>query len=317
MNPTPQKSTFVYSLPTPFRFPCQKAIFVGLLIFNRNITLILVAVLAITSSCNLFRHKDTSKGKPLARVKDVYLYDSDVKDLVKNAHSPKDSLEVIKNFVDSWVKKQLMLDKAQTYLSSEQQDLEQQLKDYKESLLIFRYESELTRQKLDTIVKDGEVEEYFSKNKDNFELRDQLMQFLFVKIRKDAPKIDTARVLIRSSKEADRKKLASYCIQYASDYLLKDTIWYELNNIYRQMPIKQEALESLAKNKMSGEVEDSSYIYLLKVNNFRGRTELAPLDFVKDDIRRIIINKRKIDLISKTYDNLYKDGLQKGDLEKY
>lgn len=274
-------------------------------------------LLVLLPSCRFFRKKDDTKGKPLARVKDAYLYESDIKSLIKNTKSAKDSADLVNSYIDSWIRKQMMLDKAQTYLPADQQDLEQQVRDYKESLLIFRYENELTRQKLDTTVTDSELLAYYNQFKDNFDLKEDIVQFNYIKVPKDAPKIDSARVLLKSPKENDQKKLASYCYQYAKDFSLKDTMWYDLSRVYKQIPIAQDALENLARNKMSGEVEDSDYIYLLKVNNFRGRTELAPPIYVKEDIRKIVLNSRKIDLISKTYDNLYKDGLKNGDLEKY
>jgi hypothetical protein len=282
-----------------------------------QLLVILLLTLLGASSCKYFRKEDNSgEEKPLARVKDTYLYYPEVARMVKDAPK-KDSAQIVDNYIDAWIKKQLMLGKAMDYLSDEEQDLEQQVKDYRESLLIFRYENGLVKEKMDTIVPDDAINKYYEQYPDNFELKDDIVQFFYVKVPKDAPKIDSARYLIRSERESDRKKLASYCFQYAEDFYIKDSLWYEVNRIYRQIPIEQEELQSLARNKMSGEVEDSSYIYLLKINNFRGRSELAPLDYVKEDITRIIINKRKIDLINATYESLYKDGVKKGDFEKY
>ncbi|MDX2002993.1 MAG: peptidylprolyl isomerase [Chitinophagales bacterium] len=270
----------------------------------------------LTSSCKYFRKEDPPKEKAIARYKDNYLYYSEVAELIKKAPN-RDSANLVKNYVDAWIKKQLILDKAMSTLGDEEQDIEKQIKDYRESLLMYKYEDHLINEQLDTNVSEEAIRQYYEANTDNFLLKQDAVQFIYIALPRDAPKIDSARFLINSAKAADRKKLMAYCFQYAEDFSLADTLWVETSLIQRQIPIAAEQMESIARNKSTAEVEDSSYLYLLKVNNFKPRGELAPLDFVKEDIKRLIINKRKIDLINATYDKLLQQAVKKGNFEKY
>lgn len=236
--------------------------------------------------------------------------------MVKGA-TAEDSAEVAKNYIDAWVKRQLILEVAETYLTAEQLDIERRVQDYRESLIIYSYENELIQQKLDTVVSQTEIDAYFEQYKENFLLTEDIAQFYYVKLSKDAPKLDATRDMFRSNSREDKEQLLGYCVTYAADFYLKDSIWYELSGIYKQIPIDQLQLRTLSKNKLSGEVEDSLYIYLLKVNDFKEQQEPAPLNYIKEDIAKIILNKRKMELVNKTYENLYKDAVEHGNFKKY
>lgn len=274
-------------------------------------------MLLASASCGWFE-KNEREGDPIvAEVNGKYLYQSDIAEMGAKGLTPADSAEVIKNFVDAWVKKQLILGKAEEYLSPEQLDIEKRVQDYRESLIIYHYENELIKQKMDTLVGDNEVIAYFEQYKENFLLTEDIAQFYYVKLPKDAPKLDDARRMFRSDKTEDKEMLKEHCMQYAADFYLQDSIWYELSGIYKQIPIDQLQLRTLSKNKLSGEVEDSLYIYLLKVNDFREQQQPAPLNYIKEDVAKIILNKRKMELINTTYENLYKDAVENGDFKQY
>lgn len=270
-----------------------------------------------TTSCKWFNKNDRENDPIVAEVGDKYLYLSDVNEAVAKGASPEDSAEVTKNFVDAWIKRQLILEVAETYLTAEQLDIERRVQDYKESLIIYSYENELIKQKLDTTVTDDDVIAYFDQYEENFLLTEDIAQFYYAKLPKDAPKLDDAREMFQSKSVEDREQLLGYCITYAADFYLKDSIWYELSGIYKQIPIDQLQLRTLSKNRLTGEVEDSTYIYLLKFNDFKEQGEPAPLNYIRQDIAKILLNKRKMELVNKTYENLYKDAVEKGGFKKY
>lgn len=274
--------------------------------------------LLVLGSCDFFQRDSRTEDPVLARVGDKYLYASDVADLLKAAQTAADSAEMTGRFVDDWVKRQLILIKAETYLPSEaEMDIDKRVRDYRESLLVYAYENELIMQKMDTIVSPDEIAQYYVDHEESFELIEDIVQFYYLKIPREAPKLDEARDLFRLDQEEDKQRLVEYGFKYAEDFYLKDSIWYELNLLYSEIPIDLRQLKTMALNRLSGEVEDSSYVYLLKINDYIPQREQAPLAYVEDNIRNIILNRRKQKLINATYDNLYKDGLKNGSFEKY
>lgn len=277
----------------------------------------ILPLLLASASCKWFNKTERTDDPVIAEVGGKFLYQSDIAEVISKGLTPQDSIEVANNFIDAWVKKQLILEMAEKYLSAEQLDIERRVEDYRESLIIYHYENELIQQKMDTVVEDEEIVTYFTEYQENFLLTEDIAQFYYVKLPKEAPKIDDARKMFRSNNVEDKEMLAAHCKQYATDFYLQDSIWYELSGIYKQIPIDQLQLRTLSKNKLSGEVEDSLYIYLLKVNDFREQQQPAPLNYIKDNVKKIILNKRKMELITKTYENLYKDAVENGDFKKY
>ena len=72
------------------------------------------------SGCQKFEKRPAQQ--PLARVGEKYLYTSDVQDIFPNNLPENDSILILNNFVDKWIKKQLLLQKAELNLSDEQKD---------------------------------------------------------------------------------------------------------------------------------------------------------------------------------------------------
>lgn len=268
-------------------------------------------------SCDFINRNGADNDKLLAAVGDATLYMSDMEELLKPQQTARDSAEIIETYRDNWIRRQLVLQKAKKYLPEEQLNVEQQIEDYRESLLIYAYENELIKQKLDTTVSGQAIEAYYKDHQDNFELSEDIVQFYFVKLPLEAPKLDSARHFFRQAQQGNKDKLVEYCYQYAEDFYLKDSIWYELNDIYKQIPIESLQLRTMAMNNLSGEVEDEGHIYLLKINDYKEQRTQAPLAYVADDIKKIIINRRKMELVNTTYDNLYKDAVKSGSFEKY
>ena len=73
-----------------------------------------------------------------------------------------------KDFIEKWVRNQLLLNKAEINLTDEEKNVEQQIENYRSSLLIYAYEQSYLRQNLDTVVTDKEIEDYYKENQSNF-----------------------------------------------------------------------------------------------------------------------------------------------------
>ena len=254
---------------------------------------------------------------PVARVNDKYLYYSDIKNIIRKTVVIEDSAQVIRNYIDDWIKHNLVLQKAATYLPPEKLDVQKQVNNYRESLIIHLYERELILQKLDTAISVEEIRRYYEDFKSNFELREDIIQLYYIKLANTGPKLDSIKAFINAQSETDKIKLTDYCFQYAEDFSISDSAWFEIERVYQQLPIRKEYMDMLIQYNSSGIVQDSNYTYLLKVNSFKIKGELAPFNYIINDISKIILNKRKVDLINSTYRSLYQDGVKSGSFEIY
>lgn len=275
----------------------------------------LYKILGITILLSLVTCKNNipkNKNIPVARVFDKYLYTSDLTGLVNQETSSKDSAQIIKNYIDKWIKEQLVLQKAELNLSPEQKDVNHQLEDYRASLLIFKYEQQWIKQNLDTSVSDKEIKDYYNSYSSNFLLQENIVKAIYIKIPKTASDVEKIRSLYRSNKEEDSKILEGLCIEYAKTYDTFKSDWVMLNFILKELPHTISDQEEFLKNHKYYETEDDNYFYFLNIKEYKLKNEISPLTIATDNIKQILLNKRRFNLIKQLENNIYNDALNYG-----
>jgi len=255
--------------------------------------------------------------KPIARVGDAYLYSSELKDAAVKGPDKKDSLEKVKAYINNWIHETLILQQAEKNLTEDKMKFEKMVQDYKKSLITYEYESELVKQKLDTTVSDDEVAKYYDDNKSNFELKDNIIKVIYVKVKKKAPRVEKVREWYRSAVTKDRDLLSNYCYQYADNFYLDDNTWLLFDDVLKEIPMKLYDKEAFLQNNRTIEAQDSTHFYFVNIKGFMTKNSTSPLSFEKANIKNIILNKRKVGLIKKMRDDIYNEGLKNKVFEIY
>ncbi|MCF8331938.1 MAG: hypothetical protein K9H84_05755 [Bacteroidales bacterium] len=261
--------------------------------------------------------ENNKEGDPVARVGDTYLYKSDLEGLITNSGIARDSIETVNNYINNWVKQQVVLQKAEENLMANQLDIEQKLEEYRRSLIVYRYETELIKQNLDTIVSNDEIKEYYEKHQEDFVLRDNIIKVLYVKVRKDAPNQRQLGSFLKSEEPADRQKLREFCERYAVNYFLNDDTWLFFNDLLKEIPIKTYNQENYLRNNRYVVEQDSVFKYYINIKGFRIKESTSPLAFEKDRIRDIIINQRKMKLVREMEEAVLREAHKNKKIEIY
>ena len=275
----------------------------------------LIFSLILLTSCSYFFKKKTER--ILARAYDDFLFESDLKGVIPSGVSHKDSANLARNFIDAWVRQKLLIHQAENNLTSQQMDFSVQLENYKNSLTIYEYEHELVNQKLDTVVSDEEIENYYAANQKNFQLKENIVQLQYIKLPRKSGNLNQLKKLLNSDAPEDKTKLSELAEKYAADYFLDNQNWLLLNDVLSQIPIKTYNQEEFLKTHHVVEVQDSGYSYIVRFRDFRIKDNISPLNFEKERIRNILLNKRKIDLINKMHQDVYENALKKRDFETF
>jgi hypothetical protein len=268
-------------------------------------------------SCKNGSGPENKDRKPIARVFDKYLYADELNGVVAAGTPPADSAKITSNYITNWAHEALILKKAESNLNEEQKNVEKQLQAYRTSLLLYAYEKELVRQKLDTSVSSADIESYYQKNQSDFQLKDNIIKVLYVKVNKKAPELAKLRSLYRSDVPKDREALASYCHQFAENFFLDDNSWLLFDDLLKEIPIATYNKELFLRNNRFVEVADSIHLYFVNIKGFKIKNSISPLPFEKDNIRNIIINKRKLELINSMKEDVYKNAEVQKDVEYY
>jgi len=275
----------------------------------------LLFTLILLTSCSGFFKKKTER--TLARAYGEYLFESDMKGVVAPGISAKDSIMIVKSYVDSWVRQRLILHQAEKNLQSSQLDFSKQLENYKNSLIIFEYENQLIRQKLDTVVTDEESGNYYNTNPNTFLVRDIIVRVQYAKLPLKSKFIPQARLLLLSDKPDDRNKLADLCEQQSFGYFIDDQKWIYFTDLMNEVPLRPADRDDFLKKNRQVEVNDQTFTWLIRFRDYRLRDSNSPLELEKQKIHDIILNKRKMQLLGKMHEYIYQNGLKQNDFEVF
>jgi len=272
--------------------------------------IILFALLTfITSWCSFF--KPNKKEPQLASVGNEILYISDIKGLIKPGLNKTDSLIMLNSLVEKWVRKQLIVQKAELNLSENEKDVAKELEEYRTSLIIFKYEQKFIKEKLDTVVNEKDIEQYYKENTQNFTLSYDIVQAQYLKLPLKAPNLEKVKNWLKSDNAEDMKQLEGYCFQYAIKYDYFNEKWINFDNIRMLLPVKLPAEVQNLRNNQFIDVKDSVYQYFVYVKKFQPKSSIAPFKYIEGDIQSIILLKRKQKLITDIENRIYFDALNK------
>lgn len=254
----------------------------------------------------------------VARVNDKFLFAHDLADIVPSGTASEDSSRLVKRYVNSWIRKQLLIDEAARSIEFDQQELERKILDYRYALMVYEYEKFYVNSALQKEVTEEEVAAYYEANKDNFELKQNIVKGIYVKVPKEAPRLNKLREFIALKEEDDREKLKSYSYRFASDFMLDNAVWVNFDELLMNTPLMSipNKVQWLKANKYV-ETSDERYLYFLKIEDYKISNELSPLEFVRDQIETIIINKRKTELAARLEKEIYEKAQKSESFEIY
>jgi len=269
----------------------------------------------LVCSCNLLPSKSNKQGKPIARVYDKILYADDLVGIIPAGTSANDSSEITAAFINNWVRQELLLKQAEDNLDETNRDFSRQIEQYRNSLIIYAYESELVKQKLDTVVPMAEIEEYYKQNQNNFHLRENIVLASYVIVSKNSPVALKAKSLLLSARESDKEKLQTLCQENGADYLINDGTWMSFADLTRKIPLAIDDQEEFLRKNKYYEVKDSTTIYYVAISAYKSKESISPLNFEIENIRIILLNKRKAELLKRMEEDLISDAVKRNKYE--
>lgn len=282
---------------------------------NFSKILLLTAILAnvLLASCG---HKTPIGTRvPVVKVYDKILYKDDIEALVPEGTSPQDSALKVQNYVDVWVRKQLMIKKAELYLSDEQKDVERQLEDYRASLLIYKYKEKYLAENFDTIVTPNEVKEYYQQHQDDFKLQRNAVKAIFVKIPLESNEIQTLRILLDFRSEKDSIRLMDFFRDHALTYDNFGDEWISFTEAADKLPENVDDNDDRIKSRRIITQADDQFMYLLKIRDFLAAGHLEPFEMAQHRVTEVVLKSKMQKRLNQLENDLYQNAVGNGNLE--
>ena len=279
-------------------------------------TLALSAALAFLCGCNIISslvHDD----QVVARVGGERLYLSELKSYIPAGTSPEDSTAIALQYINSWATEHLYLKTAEARLSKEEKNVDKELETYRRSLLRYRYEQRYINDRLDTLITQQQLEEYYKAHAASLELARPILKVRFVDIMTDSPNYDEILEKLPSEGGQSLKDLDSLTYVSAPRFFDSSDKWMDAAVLAREFGTDWSTMISKLKDRYiifnyedRGETR-AAYVFSIQT---KGQ---APLEYCMASIRDNILSERKRELLKNLEQDLLKNAQDKKDFIIY
>lgn len=270
----------------------------------------------LLASCTYFE-KDEAR-KVIVRVNDSYLYEEDINALINENTSTEDSSLIVSNYITRWATQQLLIDRAQLNLpESQQKEFRDLIENYKNELYTSAYKDAVVGRQLDSSLTKSEKKVYFEENKGNFKLTEDLLKLRYVSLEENNTNIEEIKTYLKRFNEEDKEELEKLSLQF-KNYSLNDSVWVKIKTVYDKIPaLSSNNRDNLLNKSNFFQVEDSLGVYLIYVNDVLEHGQDAPFEYAEPTIEKILLNKRKRNLIKELEKDITKDAIKNEQFEIY
>lgn len=272
--------------------------------------LVTVLLFVAVTSCNFLKKEDDyqeNDNRPLARVNKIVLYYHDLPAYCQTV-AGNDSSRLIASYVESWVRKQLLLQKAKAEVGQNDPEIQARVEEYTNFLLVQKYKDSYINESAQA-VEEGELFDFYASETHNYESEEILYRGFFIKVPLNTPGVKNVREnIINGTSEQEVK---SFCVRYAKKYLLNT--WFSEQILHEESAFR--GLEKSVARKTLLEKSDSEYLYLVYIVDKVEKGNAIPLDYIKSDISNIIIRQKQLKAIKELENQMYDEAKKSGDVE--
>ena len=252
----------------------------------------------------------------VASVYDRELLESDLEGLVAAGVSPEDSVTIINNYVDQWIRQQVLLAKAKKNVKD---DFARELQEYKNSLTIYAYERQIIDQLLDTNVTREQIEEYYSQHSADFTLKSSIVKSAYVVLPYNSPLLSKFKAIVDRPHfgERDVMEMESLASRNGIHGFFDIDTWQPFYSLQAMVPIATYNDKLFLKSNRSVALTDDTLTYVVRIIDYKVSDEVSPLEVQVDNIRAILLNRRKIELLKSLHADLLKEAETGGHVKRY
>lgn len=246
--------------------------------------------------------------KLLAQVYNKNLYLSELEGIVPEGVTKEDSVLMVNAYVQRWVHEQLLMYEAERNIPKDL-DIDELVRNYRASLVRFNFEEKIIAEKLDSTISEPELKTFYENNKDQFQLESTILKCLLLKLPPQAPQSEINK-LWYSRNPSDENRLPGFARQWAAFALLDREKWYKLEEVAALLPEGTLTSDNVGSRR-EGTLSDGDFRYYYRVLDVVQGKTTAPFDYVKEQASKVILHKRKQELLEKWKEELYQKELRR------
>jgi hypothetical protein len=275
--------------------------------------LLMMIPLLLKTCVNSGSDKDRT---PLAKVGNEVVYLDEALEGMPEGLSGKDSTTYVRQFLKNRVKDLLLYEKAVKNIP-QNQEMDDLVENYRRSLIIYKYQQQVMNEKMQTEMTDSEMLDFYKLNSRRFTSEHNLVKGIFIKIPKNAPGLDNLKKLYKSSSADSFEKIEKYCVQNAGQVDNFYDKWISFDDIMDNIPYTISNRSEFLRTHSTLDVVENGFCYLLYIDEYVLSGNTAPFEYVRDEVKNVMMNSRKTEFIHQFEQNLLKEAEQKKKIKYY
>ena len=237
-----------------------------------------------------------SSTQAVARVGTATLTSLQVRAHVPVGLSLEDSTTAAQRYVDQWVREQILVAQAEAALPPEATAFEDEIKAYRNALLLHAFKERYVNERMDSEVSDDEALAFYEANEASFMLTDYAVRVLFINAPETAV-LDDIREPFAALDSTGMIDIERWCVENGAIYGLDGSTWWTLSSFTKEVPMNFYRTESQLSSRRLVDFEAEGRHYLVRFLEHALKDEVAPFSAVRKDVVDMILHRRKQQLL--------------------
>ena len=236
----------------------------------------------------------------VARVGRKLLTEADIAEATPQNVPGEDSVAYVKQYVDKWIVRQLKVEEADVLFPSSEHDIERLVEEYRQSLLTGKVDQYYVETQMDGEVTDEDIAEYYNTHKSDFVLDRTLVKGRILRFpasyRQSKKLLEQMRKA--ATKQSDDKTFMEVCAKNGFDYIDNRASWVNFADFLANLPTtRTQEYDSLLDKMGIQEMKVNDLRFYFDFTSVCRKGNVAPLEVVAENIRRILITQRRSEII--------------------
>ena len=256
----------------------------------------------------------------IARVGRNELTIADMADVMPANLKGEDSVVFVKQYVDKWIVRQLKVEEADRLFSGSEKDIERLVKDYRQSLLTGKVDQYYVDQQQGADFTDEDIAEYYNTHKSDFVLDRTLVKGRIIcfpaSYRQSKKLMEQMRKAATS--QGDDKTFSEVCEK--NGFLVVDnrSEWVNFADFLANLPTTRvQEYDHLLDKLGIQEMKANDVRYYFDFTSVCRKGNVAPLEMVSENIRRILATQRRSAIIKSHEESIVSKAMEEGHVRIY
>ena len=268
---------------------------------------LLSVVLVLCASCR--RNADPV----VAQVYQYKLYSSEVQAGMPSGLSKEDSLVLVRDFIDNWVKEKLVLHEAEHRLSPREKNFDRELTEYRNSLLIQRYLDKIwMTDTANNTVSEQAISDFARSLDDRYTVEKEIVRVNYVKMPTRSDKLPLVKeILFNEDQRVAKKEALVTMLGDSIEYLVDDDEWLYLDDLQNEISFQID-LQKYDGSVLRIEKEVGENTVLLVILDYRSRRSVNETKEERAAAGMLLTNQRRTQYVNQYIQELYDRALKEG-----